>query len=452
MNQPHSVEAEEYVLSCVLLEGATALSRALEARVVPECFFVAANQNIWKTVLFLHKRNLPIDLPTLVSELKEASKKDGADRLAACGGVQHVVDVSGRTVTVAQFGYFLRILKEHYTMRRLIAVAQSTIEKAQGRTASVEDFATEINELLSAHSNAGGLKTILEAVRETQQLAKRLRDGTTTQEDMGMPWPFPSWDKGFGPIGNGELAILGARPGMGKSSIARQCALSWMERGHVVMFSREMPVEQIAPLLAQQQSGISWKYYRSRDLFTADMDKFDAALSRMEARLANGQTRTLHVYDTDHTLAEVKARVMAFKQQHQPKAVIVDYLQRYDPQQQRSENRDLAIGRMTTAFKDMAIDLNVPVLLLCQVGRDVEKGAREPRLSDLRESGNIEADADRVIFLHAPEKNNEGISQDVLDGNAVSIQIDVIQAKGRSDGRGRIPMIFQPPTTTFRDL
>ena len=147
------------------------------------------------------------------------------------------------------------------------------------------------------------------------------------------------------------------------------------------------------------------------------------------------------------------ARAKAYQQMKPIKAIIIDYLQRYDPQQEKGENRDTALGRMSMAFKDIAIDLNIPVLVLAQIGRGVERENRVPRLSDLRESGNLEQDADRVQFLHAPEKNPIlNTIQDPFDDSLSTLYIEAIQAKGRGEGQARAPLSFHRPTTRFLSI
>jgi replicative DNA helicase len=174
-----------------------------------------------------------------------------------------------------------------------------------------------------------------------------------------------------------------------------------------------------------------------------DAKKFTRGLEEVAA------LKTLSVFDQDRTLSQITARVEACKSFMPVKAIIVDYLQRYDPQQERGETRDIAIGRMTMALKDLAVSLKIPVILLAQLGREVEKENRAPRLSDLRESGNIEQDADRVVFIHAPDTKEDGSTQDLNDQSVQRIEVNIIQAKGRSDGVATLTMSFHRPTTTF---
>jgi len=178
----------------------------------------------------------------------------------------------------------------------------------------------------------------------------------------------------------------------------------------------------------------------------ADAKKFTQGLKEV------AEMKTLSVFDQDRTLSQITARVEACKTFMPVKAIIVDYLQRYDPQQERGETRDIAIGRMTMALKDLAVSLKIPVILLAQLGREVEKENRQPRLSDLRESGNIEQDADRVIFIHAPDEKLDGSTQDLNDQSLSRIEVNICQAKGRSDGVATLTMSFHRPTTTFHQI
>jgi replicative DNA helicase len=245
----------------------------------------------------------------------------------------------------------------------------------------------------------------------------------------------------------GELIIIAARPGRGKSSCARQVAWHWANKhGNVLLFSREMPIEQLAPLFAQVRSGVSWRLIRRNQAMDADAKRFTRGLEEVAA------LKTLSVFDQDRTLSQITARVEACKAFMPIKAIIVDYLQRYDPQQEKGETRDVAIGRMTMALKDLAVSLKIPVILLAQLGREVEKENRLPRLSDLRESGNIEQDSDRVIFIHAPDEKEDGSTQDLNDQSVQRIEVNIIQAKGRSDGVATLSMSFHRPTTTFSAL
>jgi replicative DNA helicase len=160
----------------------------------------------------------------------------------------------------------------------------------------------------------------------------------------------------------------------------------------------------------------------------------------------------LHIFDKDSTASQICARIKAMKQTKQIKAVFIDYLQAYDVEQIKGETRDMAIGRFTRSMKDIALDLGIPVILLAQLSRSVEKEEREPRASDLRESGNIEQDADRIIFCHWNASDSMGVPVDFNDSTLKTIESQLIQVKNRNGTSGKQDVLFNRPTTTFRTL
>lgn len=435
---PHNTEAERGLLACILLDGAGALAKALDAKLTEAAFYDPKHANLWSAILWIHSRNLPIDAAILAEELKKKGKLEGV------GGVYGIGVVTADVPTTAQFTYYLEQVRELYVRRELIRNAEGAIAKAKAGNGSVEDYVASTHAILSIRHATQHSPTLKQATDDAIAFAMRCIDGKRLKEDAGLEWPWPDWNRKFGPARPGEMIILAARPGMGKSSAGRQCALKWQGEGDVLLFSREMPLGQLPHLFAQQISGVSWKHVRDGGV---PPDKSRAFLAALQS--VGGMSR-LHIFDRDRTLAQVTARAKAYQQMHPVKAVIVDYLQRYDPQQEKGENRDTALGRMSMAFKDMAIDMNVPCIVLAQLSRGVERDNRAPRLSDLRESGNLEQDADRVQFLHAPEKNpTTNTIQDPTDDSLSTLYIEAIQAKGRGEGQARAPLLFHRPTTRF---
>ena len=209
-------------------------------------------------------------------------------------------------------------------------------------------------------------------------------------------------------------------------------------------FSREMPVGQLPQLFAQSISGISWREARRNVLHPADLGQLCEGI-----RTVKKNTR-LHVFDKDNTITQVISRIRSLRAKLSLKAVFIDYLQAYDMKQEKGETRDLAIGRFTRHLKDIALDLNIPVILLAQLSRAVEREEREPRASDLRESGNIEQDADRIIFTHWLPVTPDGIAQDFNDFSLQSVYSQFIQVKNRNGTNGKLDVMFHRPTTTFR--
>ena len=434
---PFSEEGERTILSCILMDGQIALAKAIDSKLTEDSFYDPTYRRVWKAIQWQHKNNKPLELYALAEELKKNGKLD------EMGGYTALVDATSAVSTTAQYGYWLEKVRQLHIMREVYGSCTRMTDKIMARSGSVEDFITEMNCILSANHNSRKQKSVEEAADETLELLGRIERGEFREKDMGLQFPWPDWDKRFGVAKSGELIIISARPGMGKSSCMRQIVDKWAKLGKVLVFSREMTVEQMTPLIAQTNSNICWKELLKGNGTMEDVSKFRAELTLIKNR------KSIEVYDRDRTLSHIVTRAKAFAQVHKPIAIFIDYLQRYDAQQERGETRDVALGRFTMAMKDLAIELGIPVILLAQLGRSVEKENREPRMSDLRESGNLEQDADRIIFLNAPDHRPDGTPQFLTDNDVRFIYIDAIQAKGRSDGTGRSGMMFDRPLTKF---
>jgi len=437
---PHSEDAERNVISCVLLDGAAALVTALDSKITEECFFEPKNAKLWRAIIWNHNHGRPIETAIIIDELRKVDKLESI-------GVDHIISVSGSIPTTAGFAHWLEQVRETYVLRELIKCANEVRDCAYGYKGNVEDFVAATSRILSIRHASQKQETLSSAATDVFSLCQRILAGEDTEIDRGLSWPWLDWNKRFGPAQPGELIVVAARPGRGKSSAGRQIAWHWSQNvGDVLLFSREMPVCGLPQLFAQSLSGQSWREFRRNELTKEGSDAFLESIKEVQGN------KRLHIYDHDRTLAQVTARIKAFHQIKPIKGIVIDYLQRYDPQQERGETRDVAIGRMTMALKDAAIECKIPIILLAQVGRAVEKECREPILSDLRESGNIETDADRVIFLDAPTNTPDGSEQDLNDGTVRRIFVNAIQAKGRGEGQDRVGMMFNRPITTFESI
>lgn len=438
---PHSDEAETYVIAYVLFDGVTALVKALDAKITEDCFYDPRNFKLWRAILWNNNHGRPVEGNVIIDELRKANKLDQI-------GIDHILAITSLNPTSLSYDHWLKQLVEIYVLRELIKAADSVKIAALTYKGNVEDFVTITSRILSIRHGSQKQQTLSEAATDALSLCERIMKGETTQVDHGLPFPWPDWNKRFGQAQGGELIVIAARPGRGKSSAGRQIAWHWSNKlkGNVILFSREMPICGLPQLFAQTISRQSWREFRRGGLtHNASLD-FITSIKEIMAE------KHLHISDKDRTLSQVTARIKSFGHMMPIKGIVVDYLQRYDPQQERGETRDVAIGRMTMALKDAAIELNIPVILLAQISRGVEKDGREPMLSDLRESGNIEQDADRVIFLDAPSTLPDGTSQDLNDGDRQRIFINAIQAKGRGEGCDRVGMMFNRPITAFESL
>lgn len=427
------------MLACALIDGPDVITKALDAKVCEDSFYIPANRLIWRYLCSMLKRGLDLSLAVLAEDMKKHKHLD------EIGGYAYLTRITGSTPTTAQARFFIEKLQELYTLRLLIKAGTKTVEDAYGYTGDFAVFATQVEEALRVREGLEKPKTLQEATRDTIHLVERIQKGEKPQEALGFGYPWKEADDKLGAIKPGEFVIIAARPGRGKSSIARQLALHWQaEYGKVAYFSREMPVGQLPQLFAQTVCGISWNDVLKGRAHRHDVLDFLKALRTVEST-------KISIQDRDTKFTQIQARIKAMCQVEKPSAIFLDYIQIYDPEQQRGETRDTALGRMSTGLKGIAIDYNIPVIGLAQIARSVEREEREPRSSDLRECGSLEADADRIIFSHwLPCLRGTNIAQDFNDWGVKTVHAELIQTKGRSDGQARIPLDFIRNTTTFK--
>jgi len=432
---PHSVEAEEQLLAACMMDQGSTLSKCIEHRIVPDTFYVPAHALCYQKMVEMYGLSQAVETHTIVEELK----KDG--NLDKVGGFAFILKVSNTIPTTAGANFFIEKVKELSLLRALIVRGSRIVDKAYNYTGDLAEFATEVEDALRVYGSLEKGKTLSAACDDTLALIDSIKAGKKAQ---GLAWPFRGMDERLDLAENGELIVVAARPGRGKSSFARQVAWDWsLKEGDVAYFSREMPVGQLPQLFAQSISGISWREARRNVLHPADLSQLCEGIRTVK------KNARLHVFDKDNTITQVISRIRSLRAKLSLKAVFIDYLQAYDMKQEKGETRDLAIGRFTRHLKDIALDLNIPVILLAQLSRAVEKEEREPRASDLRESGNIEQDADRIIFTHWLPVTPDGIAQDFNDFSLQSVYSQFIQVKNRNGTNGKLDVRFHRPTTTF---
>ena len=435
-----SPEAETQVLCVLFMQGAEALTVALEWKVDEAHFADPANKLVWKSILYLHRNSKPITIDVLAEELKTKGKLEEV-------GMAHLLALTAAAPTSADYKYWLGKLREYYVFRELKSTALEVVEDASALRGSPEEFLAKVTKVLSVNHSKKTQKTLWSAARDVLALCDKIDNGKMGEIDNGLNWPFRDWNNRLGTCKRHELVVVAARPSRGKSSLGRQIAWSWAEEyGDVLFFSREMSVEELAPLFAQSLAKKSWRLYQQQRLTRDDQDAFKKGVETV------CNQKRLHIFDEDSSINQVIARVRSFGQTRPVQGIVIDYLTAFHIAQEKGETRDLAIGRFTRSLKDLALELKVPIILLAQLSRGVERETREPRLSDLRESGNIEQDADRVLLVDWPKDKPDGGTQDINDDSINHIFCNLIQAKGRGEGCGRIGMMFNRGIATFESL
>ena len=396
---PQAKELEEAVLGAIMLEK-SAFDTVIEI-LKPECFYVDSNQRIFRAMQGLAQKSLPIDLLTVVEELKIREELD------TVGGPYYVSKLTNAVVSSANIDAHSRIVLQKFIQRELIRISGEIIGDAYEDSTDVfdllDDAESKLFEITNNHlrKNFDDINTVL--VKTIQ----RIEDMRNRDEDItGVPSGFASLDRityGWQPT---DLIVLAARPSVGKTAfalnLARSAALHPTKPTAVGFFSLEMSAGQLVQRILSAESEI-WLEKISRGKL--EEHEMKQLYKRGIEKLSNApifidDTAALNIF-------ELRAKCRRLKNKHNVGLIIIDYLQLMSGAgENRNGNREQEISRISRDLKGLAKELQVPIIALSQLSREVEKrkeGAKIPQLSDLRESGAIEQDADMVMFLYRPE-------------------------------------------------
>lgn len=429
---PHSADAEKSVLGAALLSK-EALMDVVET-VRARDFYDANHKEIFEAILNLSRRNAPVDALTVSEELK----KRGA--LEMVGGRAYIGALSSGTPTTANAGEYARIVAENASVRRLIETADDVVSK--GYEGSMEagtllDYAEQgIFEISQAREKGQytHIRDVLLANIEIIDRAAQMEGGLT-----GLTTGFRELDDKTSGLQKSDLVILAARPAMGKTAFALSVALNAAVKGgaSVLIFSMEMAKEQLGQRLLAMESRVDMQNLKKGNLDHRDWDDINDALDVLSR--AN-----IHIDDTAGiSIMEMKSKCRRLKAEAGLDLVIIDYLQLMNPEG-RADSRTQEISVISRNLKLLARELDCPVLVLSQLSRAPEaRNDHRPMLSDLRESGSIEQDADVVLFLYRDEYYNP---EEAVPGDC-----EVILAKQRSGPTGTIHVAWLNKLTKFVD-
>lgn len=396
---PQAKELEEAVLGAIMLEK-NAFDVAVEL-LKPECFYVEAHQRIFRAMQGLQQKNSPIDLLTVVEELKTREELD------LIGGPYYVTKLTNAVVSSANIEAHSRIILQKFIQRELIRISGEIIGDAYEDSTDVFDLLdeseTKLFEITNNHLRRD-FKGINSIIRET---ISRIEDLRTRQDEItGVPSGFSILDRityGWQPS---DLIILAARPSVGKTAfalnLARNAALHPTKPTSVAFFSLEMSAGQLVQRILSAESEIWLEKISRGRLEDHEMKQlYKKGIERLT-------TAPIHIDDTAAlNIFELRAKCRRLKSKHGVGLIIIDYLQLMSgTNENRNGNREQEISRISRDLKGLAKELQIPIIALSQLSREVEKrkeSNKMPQLSDLRESGAIEQDADMVMFLYRPE-------------------------------------------------
>lgn len=432
---PHALEAEMALLGSMILDGQV-IGEVVQVLQGADDFYKPSHSAIYQVLVDLYDKNQPIDAVHLQQMLKDRGE------LENIGGIKYLVELFESVPSATSAPYYAKLVREKSILRRLIEAAGKVLYEAYTSGEPVEDLLDraeqEIFKLAETKSttDASDLHTLI------QETYTRLEthDGRVI---TGLETGFFELDEMLSGLQNGEMVILAARPSMGKTALALNIAehIGATNKQPVAVFSLEMSKQQLAQRLLCSRSGVDSQRLRRNMIRPEDWAVLQDACGQLS-------DAPMYIDDTPGlTLLGLRAKARRMATRHHIKAVFVDYLQLMSAGS-RTDSREQEVSTISRGIKALARELNVPVVCLSQLNRQAEtREGHRPRMSDLRESGSIEQDADVVLMLHREDYFHRGEEGHVDDNIA-----ELIVAKQRNGPTGTVKLQFHSATTRFNNL
>ena len=447
---PQNNEAEQAVLGAVFINS-DALVEAMEY-VTADDFYRKAHRLIFETMVELNERGEGIDAVTIKSEL------DARNQLEDIGGIGYLAELADAVPTAANVVYYAKIVSEKAMLRRLIQTAQNIVAKGYAQDEDVTDILDTAEQEIMAVSeqqNKAGFKSISDVLTTSIEHIDKLYQ--EEESITGLSTGYPDLDKITAGLHEDELIILAARPGVGKTAFVLNIAqnIGKMTNENVAIFSLEMGAEQLVNRMLCAEGSIDANHLRTGQLEESEWQNLIIAMGSLSK--AN-----IYIDDTPGVkMAEIRAKCRRLaKEKDGIGLIVVDYLQLIEGSGQ--ENRQQEVSAISRQLKKLAKELRVPVIALSQLSRGVEQRQdKRPVLSDIRESGSIEQDADIVAFLYRDDYYRDEPGEDGEDGgsqpapdpeNADVGEVEVIIEKNRAGARGTVKLLFVKTYNKFSSI
>lgn len=431
---PQNVEAEQAVLGAIFLEPSslTVTSEVL----IPEDFYRSSHQKIFNVMLKLNDEGKAVDLITVTEEL--AATKN----LEEVGGVSYLSELAGSVPTAANIEYYARIVEEKSLLRRLIRTATNIAQEGYSREDEVEELLGEAEKTImevAQRKNSGSFQNIKDVLVATYDNIEIL---TTRKGDVtGIPTGFAELDRMTAGFQRNDLIIVGARPSVGKTAFALNIAqnVATKTEENVAIFSLEMGAEQLVMRMLCAEGNINAQNLRTGSLTDEDWRKLTMAMGSLS-------NAGIYIDDTPGVrIGEIRSKCRRLKQEHGLGMILIDYLQLIQGDGRSGDNRQQEVSEISRSLKALARELKVPVIALSQLSRGVEQRQdKRPMMSDIRESGSIEQDADIVAFLYRDDYyDKESENKNI---------IEIIIAKQRNGPVGTVSLAFVKEYNKFVNL
>lgn len=434
---PQNLEAEQSVLGALLIDKNAIINVA--DIITPPDFYKPAHEKIFNAIIELYSKNQPLDLLSLSSLLKEkAILKD-------IGGMSYLTELVNSVPTASHVVHYANIVKEKKILRDLISASAEISENAYESADDTDVLLDEIEQkilAISQHSISKKFVHLSEELTEAYERIERLHKGEGRLR--GIPTGFPDLDNLTSGLQKSDFIVIGARPSLGKTSLALDIAknAALLSKQPVGVFSLEMSREQVTDRLISSESQVAlWKLRTGRITDDVEFEMIQQALDRLSQA-------PLYIDDTPSpNILQMRSMARRLQVEHGLGLLIVDYLQLIMPRSGGNDNMVQQITEISRGLKSLARELEVPVIALSQLSRDVDKRDNKvPRLSDLRESGAIEQDADLVLFIYRKDRERTDTPPDEQN------MAEIIIAKHRNGALGSIKLRFDAERATFRSI
>ncbi|RKN85986.1 replicative DNA helicase [Paenibacillus ginsengarvi] len=431
---PQNLEAEQAVLGAILLDS-DALITVME-RIGSDDFYRTSHQHIFGSMLELAQQNEPIDLITLTARLQDNQQLEGV------GGVTYLSQLANSVPTAANVDYYAQIVEEKSMLRRLIRTATQIVSSGYAGEDDVSsllgDAEKRILEISQRQSGSGfiSIRDVLMEVFEKVEFLYNHKGGNS-----GIPSGFPDLDRMTSGFQRSDLIIVAARPSVGKTAFSLNIAQNVGVRAKetVAIFSLEMGAAQLVQRMICAEANVDATRMRTGQLEGDDWEKLTMAI---------GTLSEANIYIDDSpsvTVADIRAKCRRLKQEKSLGMILIDYLQLIQGRGKAGENRQQEVSEISRTLKQIARELNVPVIALSQLSRGVEQRQdKRPMMSDLRESGSIEQDADIVAFLYRDDYYDKESEKKNI--------IEIIIAKQRNGPVGTVELAFLKNYNKFVSL
>ncbi|PIR89525.1 MAG: replicative DNA helicase [Candidatus Harrisonbacteria bacterium CG10_big_fil_rev_8_21_14_0_10_40_38] len=433
---PHNLEAEESVLGSLMLDKDAVIKVA--DILIPDDFYKPSHGKIYEAMIGLYSKHQPIDILSVSSRLKEENK------LADIGGSSYLSDLVSRVPTASHVGHYAKIVKEKKILRDLIGASAEITEHAMSPADDVDTMLDSIEQKIFSISQRSITQNFILVKDELQAAYERIEKlHSGTGEMRGVPTGFKELDNILSGLQRSDLVVLGARPSLGKTSFALNIAryAATKLKLPVGFFSLEMSREQIVDRLISVEAGVPlWKLRTGRLKDESDFELVQHALDSLSQA-------PFYIDDTPSpNILQMRAMARRLQANHGLALIVIDYLQLIQPRGS-GDNMVQQITEISRGLKGIARELKVPVLALSQLSRAVDqREIKVPKLSDLRESGAIEQDADVVLFIYRKDRDKMSITPE--EENIA----EIIVAKHRNGPLGVVKLHFDAERAAFQSI